>query len=178
MPNAESAQVVEGKPSRADQPPPSGRPRPPRRGSPPGLPRAEQWEAGEDLLKLHHLARHVLRNRERHDIDHTIDVGDHAARLGTGKPAKVGTKAQPDLVRVDRVEVELTATLVAPKRCSRPTSSAPSDRSASGSNTVNPTRPRSQAGSGRSSHACRRARPGRRRSWPAVGRGAQGRRDR
>jgi hypothetical protein len=40
-----------------------------------------------------------------HRCFHLINVGNYWGRLGTGETAEVGTKAQLDLVRVDRVDL-------------------------------------------------------------------------
>jgi hypothetical protein len=75
------------------------------------LPSTEQWEPSEDLLCVHHLARYELSDREGDDLCRIIDLGHHATGLCTGEPTQVGTQPQPDLIRVDCVDVEVDGNL-------------------------------------------------------------------
>jgi hypothetical protein len=56
---------------------------------------------------VHDLARYEFGDPEGDKVGHAVDVGDYAARLCTGEAAEVGAQAQLDLVRVDRVHVEV-----------------------------------------------------------------------
>ena len=54
--------------------------------------RTEQWKSGEDLLQVHHLTRYELGDGEGDNLDRTVDVGDHAARLCTGETTEIGAR--------------------------------------------------------------------------------------
>ena len=68
---------------------------------------AEKRKAGKDLLQVYHLARDELGDRQRDNLSRTVDVGHHGTCLGAGEAAKVGAQAQPNLVGVDRVNVDV-----------------------------------------------------------------------
>ena len=101
-------------------------------------PRTEQWKSGEDLLQVHHLTRYELGDGQGDNLGRTVDVGYHAARFGSGEATAVGSQAQLDLDRVDRVDVKVDGHFVAPVVSSQPSSGALVDRSASGLNTLRP----------------------------------------
>jgi hypothetical protein len=69
--------------------------------------RTEQWKPGKDLLQVDHLTRYELGDGEGDDLGRTVDVGDHAARFRRGEATEIGAQTQLDLVRVDRVDVEV-----------------------------------------------------------------------
>ena len=87
---------------------------------------------------MHHLARYELGDGEGDDLGHAFDVGDHAARLCTRKTIAVSSQAQLNLVRVDRADVEVMATFVAPVVPRQSSSGALLNRSASGLKRLSP----------------------------------------
>jgi hypothetical protein len=141
--------------------------------------RTEQRKSGEDLLQVHHLTRYELGDGESDHLGGTVDVGDHAARFRSGEATEIGAQTQPDLLRVDGVNVKVDGhhrgTGVAEPAKQRRAGGPQHVRAEHAQLSLVGDLP---AASGRSSHECPQARPDRRWSWPAVSEGAPGRRDR
>jgi hypothetical protein len=47
---------------------------------------------GEDLLQVHHLTRYELGDGEGDNRGRSVDVGDRAARFGSGETTKIARR--------------------------------------------------------------------------------------
>jgi hypothetical protein len=72
-----------------------------------GQSRTEQWKSGKDLQQVHHLTRYELGDGEGDNLGRTGDVGDHAARFRSAEATEIGAQTQPDLTRVDGVDIKV-----------------------------------------------------------------------
>ena len=58
-------------------------------------------------MELHDLTRGVFGDGEGDDVSDCVDIGHNAASFCPGQAAFVVAKAEPDLVGVDRVDIEV-----------------------------------------------------------------------
>ena len=71
---------------------------------------------------MDHLPGDEFGDGEPDDVHGAVEIGDDASHLGAGQAVRLGTQAEHDLVAVDRVHVEVTATREQPVAASQSSS--------------------------------------------------------